>query len=189
VTGQEGDDPPEIGALWRGYYDAARRTLELYVRNKKGRDTVAADLNKEGWAFRTRKGVPRPFNKDDVRRITSSWRQYAGLSPEGSAKTFNPNLVDDPVGMLYDTGRQVFPLDLLRKVAEVHIARGGVRRPPGSQQDAHPYALTRLLYCAHCEDVAAKHNNPALRSRISGHNRCRPAALPPCRRGVVRLPA
>ena len=171
VTGQDGDDPPEIGALWRGYYDAARRTLELYVRNKKGRDTVAADLNKEGWAFRTRKGVPRPFNKDDVRRITSSWPQYAGLSPEGSAKNFNPNLADDPVGMLYDTGRQVFPLDLLRKVAEVHIARGGVRRPPGSQKDAHPYALTRLLYCAHCEEVAEKHNNPALRTRISGHNR------------------
>lgn len=171
VAGQEGDDPPQEGALWRGYYDAARRALELYVRNKKGRDTVATDLNKEGWAFRTRKGVPRPFNKDDVRRITSSWRQYAGLSPAGSAKNFNPNMVDDPLGMLYDTERQVFPLDLLRKVAEVHVARGGVRRPPGSQKNAHPYALTRLLYCAHCEEVAEKHNNPALRSRISGHNR------------------
>jgi DNA invertase Pin-like site-specific DNA recombinase len=171
IAGQEGDDPPEEGALWRGYYDAAHRALELYVRNKKGRDTVATDLNKEGWAFRTRDGIPRPFNKDDVRRITSSWPQYAGLSPQGSAKNFNPNMVDDPLGMLYDTGRQVFPLDLLRKVAETHVARGGVRRPSGSQQHAHPYALTRLLFCAHCEDLAEKHNNPALRSRISGHNR------------------
>ena len=171
VPGEEGEDPPAEGALWRGYYDAARRALEIYTQNLKGRETVAYAMVDEGWAFRDRKGNPRPFNKDDVRRITSNWPQYAGLSPEGKAKDFNPNLVDDPLSMLYDTGRQVFPLDLLRKVAQVHQKRGGVRRPPGSQKDAHPYTLTRLLYCAQCERNAEEKNNPALRTRISGHNR------------------
>ncbi len=169
--GEVGQEPPVEGALWRGYYDCARRVLEVYTENLKGRETVAYTMVDEGWAFRDRKGNPRPFNKDDVRRITSNWPQYAGLSPKGKAKDFNPNLVDDPVGLLYDTGRQVFPLELLRKVAEIHQKRGGIRRPPGSQKNAHPYALTRLLYCAHCEENAAAQNNPALRTRISGHDR------------------
>jgi DNA invertase Pin-like site-specific DNA recombinase len=171
APGEVGQEPPEEGALWRGYYDAAGRVLALYIKNLKGRDKVAYQMIDEGWAFRTRTGNPRPFNKDDVRRITSSWPQYAGLSPEGSAKDFNPNLADDPVGILYDTGRQVFPIELLRKVAKVHIKRGGVRRPPGSQGSAHPYALTRLLYCAQCERNAEEQNNPAQRTRISGHDR------------------
>ncbi|NLF79494.1 MAG: recombinase family protein, partial [Chloroflexi bacterium] len=171
MRGEVGQEPPQEGALWRGYYDCARRALELYVRNKKGRETVASDLMDEGWVFRDRRGNPRPFNKDDVRRITSSWQQYAGLSPEGKAKDFNPNLVDDPEGMLYDTGRQVFPLDLLRQVAQVHKKRGGIRRAPGPQKNAHPYALTQLLYCAQCERNAEAQNNPALRTRISGHDR------------------
>jgi hypothetical protein len=169
--GEVGQEPPVEEALWRGYYDCARRVLEVYTENLKGRETVAYTMVDEGWAFRDRKGNPRPFNKDDVRRITSNWPQYAGLSPQGKAKDFNPNLVDDPVGLIYDTGRQVFSLELLRKVAQVHQKRGGVRRPPGSQKNAHPYALTRLLYCAHCEHHAEEQNNPALRTRISGHDR------------------
>jgi DNA invertase Pin-like site-specific DNA recombinase len=170
VAGEEGQDPPEEGALWRGYYDAAQRVLDLYTQDIGGRETIMVQVNTEGWVFRDRKGQPRQFKKDDIRRITTSWPQYAGLSPEGKAKDFNPHLVEDPLGLLYDTGRQVFPLELLRQVAEVHLARGGTRRPPGSQQHAHPYALTRLLYCARCERNAEEQNNPALRTRISGHN-------------------
>jgi hypothetical protein len=166
VPGEAGDDPPEEGALWRGYYDAARRVLELYTQNKQGREKVAYRMIDEGWAFRTRKGEPRPFNKDDVRRITSNWPQYAGLSPIGKAKDFNPNLVDDPLGLIYDTGRQVFPLDLLRKVAQVHQKRGGVRRPPGSQKNAHPYALTRLLY-ARTANVTPKNRTTRRCARVS----------------------
>jgi hypothetical protein len=159
VRGEAGQEPPQVGALWRGYYDCARRVLELYIQNKGGRDTVAYAMADEGWTFRDRRGNPRPFNKDDVRRITSNWPHYAGLSPKGQAKDFNPNLVDNPVGLLYDTGRQVFPLELLRKVAEIHQKRGGIRRPPGSQKNAHPYALTQLLYCAQCEWNAGQQNN------------------------------
>ncbi len=170
MAGERGQEPPVEGALWRGYYDCAQRMLELYAENKHGRERIAYQMNAEGWAFRTRKGKPRPINKDDVRRVTANWPQYAGLSPEGKAKDFNPSLADDPVGMLYDTGRQVFPLDLLRKVAEVHKARSTTTRPPGSVRRAHPYPLTRLLYCAQCERNAQEHNDPSLRSRLSGAN-------------------
>jgi hypothetical protein len=89
--GEVSQEPPVEGALWRGDYDCARRVLEIYAENLKGRETVAYTMVDEGWAFRDRKGNPRPFNKDDVRRITSNWQQYAGLSPQGKAKDFNPN--------------------------------------------------------------------------------------------------
>ncbi len=168
VPGVAGEEPPQVGALWRGYYDCARRILELYAENKGGRERIAYQMVDEGWAFRDRKGQPRPFNKDDIRRITSNWPQYAGLSPEGQAKTFNPNLVEDPLGLLHDTGRAVFPLELLRGVAQVHQQRGSIRRPPGAQRIAHPYPLTGLLFCAQCERRAEEHSNPVLRSRISG---------------------
>lgn len=170
LPGLEDDDPPESDALWRGYYDCARRILELYAENQHGRERIGYQVIDEGWAFRDREGQPRSINKDDIRRVTSNWPQYAGLSPEGKAKDVNASLEDDLVGMLYDTGRQVFPLELLRRVAQVHQARSVTTRPPGGTRESHPYPLTRLLYCAHCERLADEHNNPQYRSRISGAN-------------------
>lgn len=70
--------------------------------------------------------------------------------------------------LLHDTGRAVFPLELLRGVAQVHQQRGSIRRPPGAQRIAHPYPLTGLLFCAQCERRAEEQSNPMLRSRISG---------------------
>lgn len=168
LPGEVGQNPPQDGALWRGYYDCAKRILELFAENKVGKERVAYIVAEEGWVFRDRKNRPRLINKDDVRRVISNWPQYAGLSPEGKAKDVNAGLLDDPVGMLYDTGRSVFPLELLRRVAEVHTSRSHTTRPTGLVKKAHPYPLVRLLYCAHCEQKATEHNNPALRSRLSG---------------------
>src|SRR5690606_13604718 len=40
----------------------------------------------------------------------------------------------------------------------------------GTAQTTYPYALARLVYCAHCEAEAQRQNNPALRSRLGGTN-------------------
>jgi hypothetical protein len=125
-------------------------------------------LTQEGWAFRNRRNEPRPITKDDVRRVRSNWREYAGLAPVGRAKDKNASMLDNPAGELYDTGRAVFDLDLLRAVASVQEKRSVTLRPSGSIKVAREYALSYLLYCAHCEQQAVKYNDARFRSRISG---------------------
>ncbi len=124
VPGVAGEEPPQAGALWRGYYECARRILELYGENKGGRERIAYQMVDEGWAFRDRKGQPRPFNKDDIRRCHFELAAIHWAESGGPGKDVQPQLIDDPVGLLHDTGRAVFPLELLRKVAQVTRKRG-----------------------------------------------------------------
>jgi DNA invertase Pin-like site-specific DNA recombinase len=168
TPGHIDDDPPEPGALWRGYHECAQRILEVYAENKKGIERIAYQMTDEGWVFRDRKKQPRTINRDDVRRVVANWRQYAGLSPVGRAKDQNASMIDNPTDILYDTGRNVFPFELIERVATVQEARSVTSRPFGSVKEAHHYPLTRLLWCAQCERNAIEHNNPKLRSRLSG---------------------
>ncbi|GAB4575751.1 MAG: hypothetical protein Kow0077_28820 [Anaerolineae bacterium] len=169
-AGHKNEDPPEDGALWRGYYDCAERILSLYAENKRGLERLAYHMNSEGWAFRDRKGNPRPITRDDVRRVVSSWREYAGLITEGRGKDKNMSLMDDPVGTLHDTGRAVFPLDLLRQVALVQQKRSATTKPHGASRKTRIYPLAGLLTCAQCERNAIEHNDLRLRSTLSGWN-------------------
>ncbi len=160
--------PPVEGAVWRGYYDCARRMLELYAENRMGRERIAYEMNDEGWAFRDRKRRPRPIRRADVRRVTSNWREYAGIVTQGRAKDQVASQIGDPSEILHDTGRAVFPLELLQRVATVQEKRSQVKRPRGSVKVAYPYVLGRLIFCAYCEQMARKHDNPDLRTRLSG---------------------
>lgn len=168
VAGEVGQDPPVQGALWRGYYDCAKLILELYAENRHGREVIAYKIADEGWAFSDRRNRPRPVNKDDIRRVTSNWREYAGLVSNGRAKDLNASLIENPSGVLHDTGRGVFDVELLRRVAQVQEKRSQVKRPRGSVKKAYPYALVRLAFCAHCAKRAEAEDNPKLQSRLSG---------------------
>ena len=168
VAGQQGDPRPDSNAVWRSYFACAQRILELYAENKHGIEAIAYQIASEGWAFRDRKHNPRPVNRDDIRRVVSNWRQYAGLSPIGRARDQNASMIENPTSVLFDTGRAVFPLELLQRVAAVQEKRSVTTRPFGSIKAAHPYALTRLLWCAHCDRKAIEQTNPKLRTRLSG---------------------
>ena len=168
VPGEIDQDPPEPGAMWRGYHACAQRILELYADNNQGIERLAYQITDEGWVFRDRKGKPRTVNRDDIRRVISNWRQYAGLSPVGRAKDQNASMIENPTGILYDTGRSVFPYELIEQVAKVQENRSVTNRPFGSVKSSHPYPLTRLLWCAQCDRNAREQNNPKLRSRLSG---------------------
>lgn len=168
VAGEVEQDPPEPGALWRGYHDYARCILELYAEDSLGIERIAYQVTDEGWVFRDRKGRPRAITRDDIRRVVSNWRQYAGLSPVGRAKDQNASLLDNPTGVLYDTGGGVFSYELIEKVAQVQARRSVTTRPFGSVRAAHPHPLARLLFCAQCERNARMQNNPRLRTRLSG---------------------
>jgi hypothetical protein len=43
-----------IRALWRSYYKAAERILEVYAQGKLGIDAIAYQMQIEGWPFRDR---------------------------------------------------------------------------------------------------------------------------------------
>ncbi|MBK9745787.1 MAG: recombinase family protein [Chloroflexi bacterium] len=173
-AGRLGDEPPVEGAIWRGYYDAAKKALELYAKDVGGYTRLATSLTNEGWAFRDRWGEPRLFSNDDVRRIIANWRTYAGFVDTGRAKERVAHEHPGQMNTLFDTGRAVFELDLLRKVADVQERRSVTTRPTGSVPRVYQYGLLRLIYCAHCEQIAQQENNPKRRSRLSGSNMGKP---------------
>lgn len=168
VAGRE-DEPPDPGALWRGYFAAAERSLRLYVIPEKrwGLEKVAYQLNLEGWAFKDRNGTPRPFERDDVRRIIGNWPEYGGIVMEISAKkrrAWEMALENIP----FIEERAVFDLKLLREVAQVRRDRTVKRTDHGVNIKTYPYPLNGITYCAHCEALAEKHANPKLRSHLGG---------------------
>ena len=167
-VGRVNHPAPVEGAEWFGYYDCARRVLELYGQNQHGLEVIAYQITEEGWMFRNRRGKPRPFTRDDVRRVVGNWRAYGGLALPGRGKDQNASLIDNAPDVLHDTGRNVFALDMLRSVAAVQSARSVTTRPFGSVKAAHTYLLTGILYCAHCECRATAEKNAAFRSKISG---------------------
>lgn len=122
VAGENQNEPPEQGAIWFGYYDCAARILELYAENLYGFNKLTKIVSSEGWRFQDRKGNPRLIDSEDIRRVTSSWRVYAGLVENGKSKDLSACNFDDPLEVLQDNGRAVFSLDLLRRVAMVQKA-------------------------------------------------------------------
>jgi len=172
VAGIAGEPPPHEAALWRGYFECTERILTLYATGQYGYPNLAFQLSVEGWAFRTGKKQPRLINSDDVRRVTSNWREYAGLALEGRAKDQNASLLDHPEQVL-DTAnpaRAVFPLDLLRAVAQAQSSRSVTTRPPGIKNVDYYYLMTGILYCAKCESEAERLKDAKYRSRIVGHS-------------------
>ncbi len=167
VPGRKGDEPPERGAIWRGYYECARRILKLYSRNTMGSYRIAYELSSQGWVFGMPGGQPRLLTRDDVRRVVASWPAYSGLVWIGHSKDRKVNVIplDWP-----ETGRHVFPVRLLRKVAEVEHQRRLEPRAMGMTREAHAYPLARLAYCAQCVRNAEAQQNPQLRRRLTGSN-------------------
>ncbi|MHB8627759.1 MAG: hypothetical protein ACYDBJ_22120 [Aggregatilineales bacterium] len=168
VAGQP-DSAPESIALWRGYADAASRVLHLYIDGKNGLEKIAYQMNREGWAFRDRKGAPSPFERDDIRRIVSNWPEYGSLVTARRGKDRPGYEQCDPDEIVFRAERAVFPIDILRRVALVRQKR--TIRPPDQsiKQCAYPYAFSTLLYCSHCDQHANEVQNSTRRSLLSGN--------------------
>jgi DNA invertase Pin-like site-specific DNA recombinase len=169
--GKDQHQPPHPDALWRGYYECAECILQLYKDNKRGYWAIATQLNHEGWAFRDRWDKPRAVTGDDVRRVTSNWREYAGLIVDGRAKERIAHEIENPSGVLFDTGRAVFDLPLLHDVAKTQEERSFTTPRMGITPKAATFALSHLLYCASCETIARNQETDRLRSRIIGWNK------------------
>ncbi len=170
-SGERGQESPHPNAVWHGYYECAKLILELYQKNLHGYGWIAEKLNDEGWAFRDRYNKPRFLTQDDVRRVTSAWREYAGLIQQGKARNRIAAKLENPTSILFDTGRAVFDLDLLRGVAETQESRSVLLRPEGMVYNARIFPLSDLLYCAQCESEGKESNKQNTRSRLVGHQK------------------
>ena len=89
---------------------------------------------------------------------------------DGRAKERIADQMDSPSAALIDTGRAVFPFELLAVVARAQERHSSTTRPVGSQRNATIFPLAFLTTCAHCAALAEREENPKLRARIGGHN-------------------
>jgi len=120
-SGLKDQEPPEEGAVWRGYYDCASRILELYVLNQ-GRAMICKIMHEEGWAFRSRYGLPKPLDINDIVRVTKAWIEYGGIVLGKRAKD-RPAYDLNPKEIALDPDRAVFDIGLLRRVGEISKER------------------------------------------------------------------
>jgi DNA invertase Pin-like site-specific DNA recombinase len=169
VAGKVGEAPPVKEALWRGYFQCAERMLSMYA-DEKGRESICRRLQEEGWAFRDRKGQPVPIEVDDVRRITSNWAEYGGYVSEKRAVERHPvEYSPEKIIAKLKPERAVIDVDLLARVGRSRQKRALRKHPTDSvNRNAQSVPLSGITYCSHCEQMAQKHNNPRLRSRLWG---------------------
>lgn len=144
VVGEK-DKPPfsrGVAARWRGYHDALIRCYELFLENRLGYVNIISRLNAEGFRFRDRNGSPRPFQKDDVRRMVWANRVYAGYVVLGRAKDGGSKVVKGS----HDA---ILPVDLCDGAAAVLADRHAFWSRGGGGAPKHVY-LFRNLYCVDC---------------------------------------
>lgn len=167
VVSGTADKPPAPGAVWRGYYDCARRLLELYAAGGHGWNRVAAALNDEGWWFRDDRGNPVPVTRSDVQRVIRQWPEYGGVVMERPSQS-RRSTSEAPV---LDARRAIFPLDLLYRVGDTLRRRALFPVPDrGRSITSYPYPLAGILYCAYC-DAHPPHSarsSRASRGRLGG---------------------
>jgi hypothetical protein len=131
---------------------------------------VLEKLQSEGWAFRERGGQPAPLEKDDVRRVVANFAEYGGYVSAKRARERHPSdFLPDEIIPKLDPDRAVFDINLLARVARSRQQRAIGKHPTRSvNRKARAYPLAGITYCSHCELLAKKHNNPKLRSLLSG---------------------
>ncbi|GAB4574735.1 MAG: hypothetical protein Kow0077_22770 [Anaerolineae bacterium] len=165
------DQPPHPDAVWRGYYDAVKRILELYAPGTLGYLALTHRINSEGYFFLTKSG-PGRFDLNAIKRIIRAWPEYGGtvmtLTPKKrSATTLAGINIDDYIS----SERALFDPQLLRAVAQTFLNRRAKNTGTGKKRTAYTYALQGILVCHHCAQRAEQEGNPRLRTTLVSRRR------------------
>jgi DNA invertase Pin-like site-specific DNA recombinase len=170
-TFQPGDPstPPHEHAIWRNYFDCAGYIFELYATGNMGLEKIAYKLTAEGWPYRTRKGTPRRFNREDVRRVIANWPEYGGIVSDTRSKDRAGYEDIDLDEIPFKPERALFPIELLAKVARTRQQRSIEPKDMGVKRKSVPYPLSVMTYCAHCERLAIERDDMSLRSKLYGY--------------------
>ena len=116
-----------------------QKALELYA-DGGSYESVAQALNVLGLRFRNRQGEHTPFGEHHIRTMVCLAPVYAGHLVEGRGKDLDP---DAP--MRKAAHAPMISEDLLGRVLFSHRTKR-----LHTKRSAYTYALTPLLYCAHC---------------------------------------
>jgi len=160
-------NPPQEGALWRGYFDCVKLIMEIYAKGFYGLETITEMLQKSAWAYCNRAYEPVAFEVADVRRIIANWQQYGGLPNLGRSKEERAKLVTIEDVQL-NPQHAVLDIDLLYRIGTVRKQRSRLRKDIGLKKTDFHYPLAGLVYCAHCERIAIREKNAKYRSRLGG---------------------
>lgn len=162
------EHPPSETAVWRTYYESAKHALTLFAEGKIGVERLSYKLNEDGYPFCDRKGVPRRWCRDDVRRVIANWPEYGGLVFDRPAKD-RPVYTRDEVDNIHlDADRAVFPVELLKRIGYMRSERTLFAVDRGNKTEAYPYPLSHITRCAHCESLVHRENDPRLRTYLGG---------------------
>ena len=108
--------------------------------------------------------------RDDVRRVLANWPEFGGLVLDKPAKDRDIHTESELQQVQLDPERAVFPIDLLRRVAQVRAQRAVQPVDRGHKRTVYPYALSYITRCAHCEALAEAESDPARRTNLNGTN-------------------
>lgn len=134
----------EVNGIWRGYHEALHKCYEWYIEGTESLATLRDKLNDAGYRFRNRKGKPRPFTEDDVRRMLAANRLYAGYILDGRAK-------DGPAVLREGSHDPILPVELCDQVAERLAERSSLaNRFKGRHGPGRTYLLSDFLFCSAC---------------------------------------
>lgn len=162
------NEPPSTSAAFRGYYAAAEHILELYAADKYGLDKIAYLMNEGGWAFRDRNQSPRAFTSDDIRRIVANWSEYGGIPRDRKATARPAYEAENFNAIPFIEERAVFPIQLVRMVAEVRHRRSYKPADHGKNKEVRFYPLAGITKCSHCEQASEKTHGLQAHSFLSG---------------------
>ncbi len=157
--------PPAPGYELRRFIDALTAVYRAYSAENVSYDTVAAAVNEAGWRYyRDANAIPRPFNKEDIRRLVSFWQLYRGDLPIGSlTKIQNPTVLEGGHA-------PILPVDLCNRVGLVKQKRTkayGYR----TGESTRLYLLSDVTYCAVCGQTL--NGNTAYNRRLYRHRRAK----------------
>jgi len=104
-----------------------------------------------------------------VRRVVANWPEYGGLVLDKSAKNrpayeSYQNVDEIP----FNPDKAVFPIGLLRAVAQARLERTIRRLDESVNIKTHFYPLSAITHCATCVRRAKEQNDPRLRSALGG---------------------
>jgi len=140
------ESPLPEGWEERRFYDSLFAAAQLYAEGTHSFDDVAAMANAAGWRYgaEAKKYQPRPFTRDDIRRIVSFWRLFKGELPLG-------NITNTKNGTVLAGGHQpILPVELCEKMGAVKAKRGG-NTWNRSGEGKRFYILSDVAYCAVCQ--------------------------------------
>lgn len=109
--------------------------------------------------------------RDDIRQVTSNFPEYGGIVSGTKARERPAYAQSDTDDYLFIPERSVFPIELLRTVATLLKERGVKPVDNGITPRTFPYALSAIVFCAHCEKLSVERINPKLRSALTGKQR------------------